>query len=132
VNTHILTDNPLTGDATVDRRLIYDGLRQGHCFVGYDLPASTKGFRFTAQGRDHSVIMGDRIAARPAVTLQAWLPRRADFRLLCDGEPLRQVYDQQSVVEIVRRPGVYRLEATIDFRGRHRTWILSNPIYVTE
>lgn len=132
VNTHILAEAPLTGEAAADRRLIYDSLRQGHCFVGYDLPAPTKGFRFSAQGKDHPCLMGDAIAARPAVTLQAWLPQRADLRLLRDGVPLREVNDQQSLVEVVRAPGAYRLEASIEFRGRSRTWILSNPIYVTE
>jgi hypothetical protein len=132
VNTHILTDEPLTGDATADRSRIYQSLREGHCFVGYDLPASTKGFRFTAQGKDRTAIMGDALVAKPAVTLQAWIPRRADFRLLRNGHVLREVYDQQSIVEIVKSPGVYRLEATIEFRGRRRSWILSNPIYVTD
>jgi len=132
VNTHILTGEPLSGDPAADRARIYDSLRHGHCFVGYDLPASTRGFRFTAQGKDHTAIMGDSIAARPAVTLQAWLPRRADIRLIHDGRLLRKAEDQQSLVETVKTPGAYRLEAAIDFRGRRRSWILSNPIYVTE
>jgi hypothetical protein len=76
--------------------------------------------------------MGDTIAARPAVTLQAWLPRRADITLVHNGQPLKQVFDQQAIVETVKASGTYRLEARIDFRGRQRTWILSNPIYLTE
>ena len=132
VNTHVLTNEPLTGDTAADRLSIYASLRQGHCFVGYDLPAPTRGFRFTAQGKDHAVLMGDAIPAHPAVTLQAWLPQRADIRLLCHGQVIREVYDQQSIVETVKTPGVYRLEAAADFRGRRRTWILSNPIYVTD
>jgi hypothetical protein len=28
------------------------------------------------------------------------------------------------------RPGVYRVEARLPYRGRDRTWILSNPIYL--
>jgi hypothetical protein len=27
-------------------------------------------------------------------------------------------------------PGVYRVEAYRDARGRERTWILSNPVYL--
>jgi hypothetical protein len=27
-------------------------------------------------------------------------------------------------------PGVYRVEARLNARGRPRTWILSNPIYL--
>jgi hypothetical protein len=76
--------------------------------------------------------MGDTIAARPAVTLQAWLPARADITLIHNGRPLKQVFDQQAIVEIVKEPGTYRLEAKVRYRGRLRTWILSNPIYLTE
>jgi hypothetical protein len=76
--------------------------------------------------------MGDTISARPAVTLQAWLPGRADITLVHNGRRLKQVLDQQSIVEIVKAPGTYRLEAKIRYRGRLRTWILSNPIYLNE
>lgn len=132
VNTHVLTREPLSGDAGADRARIYDALRSGRCFVGYDLPAPTNGFRFTGQGKDRSAQLGETIAARPAVTLQAWLPGRADIRLIHDGRLLRRVVNQQSIVETVAKPGAYRLEAEIEFRGRRRSWILSNPIYVTE
>jgi hypothetical protein len=27
-------------------------------------------------------------------------------------------------------PGVYRVEAYLDSRGRERTWVLTNPIYL--
>lgn len=132
VNTHVLTPEPLVGEPRADRSRIYESLRRGNCFVGYDLPAPTRGFRFTAQGKDRTVLMGDSIAARPAVTLQAWLPSHADITLIHDGRPIKRVFDQQAIVEIVKDPGTYRLEAKIDFRRRLRTWILSNPIYLTE
>ncbi len=43
INTHIFVQTPLTGDSTTDQRMILDALRQGHAFVGYDLPGSTRG-----------------------------------------------------------------------------------------
>jgi hypothetical protein len=33
-------------------------------------------------------------------------------------------------VHKVESPGVYRVEAYIEFKGKRRGWIFSNPIYV--
>jgi len=131
VNTHILTNEPLSGDAENDRRRLYHSLRLGRCFVAYDLPAPTRGFRFTAQGKDEQVIMGESISARHGVTLQVWLPQRADIRILRDGQLVRELIGQQTGVEIASQPGAYRVEASLEYRGKKRAWILSNPIYVT-
>ena len=64
VNTHLFTSEPLTGELATDRRLVYEAFENGRCFVGYDLPASTKGFRFRAQGFEKTVIMGEEISAK--------------------------------------------------------------------
>jgi hypothetical protein len=130
VNTHVLTAEPLSGDVNVDRKLIYDALAQGHCFVGYDLPASTRSFRFTAQGKDASVTMGDEIPAKGGVTLQAKLPLAAEMRLIKDGEVLQSWKNQQACTHITTEPGVYRIEAFRRYLGKRRGWIYSNPIYV--
>ncbi|MBK7448110.1 MAG: hypothetical protein IPJ47_01295 [Anaerolineales bacterium] len=130
VNTHALLPEPLTGDVTSDRALIYKAFAAGHCFVGYDLPAPTKGFRFTAQGRDDSVIMGDEIPARGGVTLQTKLPFPAEIILYKDGLPLQSWKNQQACTHITTEPGVYRVEAYHNYLGKRRGWIYSNPIYV--
>ena len=39
INTHVILPTPLTGNASIDKKMIYDLLSAGHCFVGYDLPA---------------------------------------------------------------------------------------------
>jgi hypothetical protein len=130
VNTHVLTDAPLSGDVEADRRLLMDGVRRGHMFIGYDLPAPTRGFRFTAGGDGRSAGMGDVIRSRFGVTLQAHAPQRADFRLLRDGRTIKTWQDTQAFVYTAPDPGVYRLEASVYFKGRTRTWIVSNPIFV--
>jgi hypothetical protein len=105
-------------------------MAQGHCFVGYDLPASTKTFRFSAQGKDASVSMGDEIPAKGGVTLQAKLPAAAEIRLIKDGEVLQTWANQQACTHITTEPGVYRIEAFRRYLGKRRGWIYSNPIYV--
>jgi hypothetical protein len=61
INTHVFVTRPLGIDAESDANMILEALRQGHCFIGYDLPASTRGFTFTAQGLQQSVQMGDEL-----------------------------------------------------------------------
>lgn len=130
VNTHVLISEPLSGAVDTDKRLIYEALANGQCFVGYDLPASTRNFRFTAQGKDGSVSMGAEIPAKGGVTLQAKLPLAAELRLLKDGQVLQTLKNQQACIHITTEPGVYRIEAYRNYLGKRRGWIYSNPIYV--
>ncbi|MBT3338894.1 MAG: PHP domain-containing protein [Anaerolineae bacterium] len=130
MNNHLLLPEALSGEASADRRLILDAFRAGHNFIGYDLPAPTQGFRFTAQGKEASVIMGDEIPAQGGVTLQAHLPSLAEIRLLKDGEVIAKWKKQQTCSHITTEPGVYRIEAYRRYLGRRRGWIFSNPIYL--
>ncbi len=130
VNTHVILTEPLTGDSIVDRKLVYDAMGNGHAFVGYDLSASTKGFRFTAQGREKTVIMGEEIPAKGGVTLQGRLPFTAEVRLIKDGQLLYKWNSQTACTYITTEPGVYRIEAHKNYLGKKRGWIYSNPIYL--
>jgi len=130
VNTHVFIPKPLSGEPHADKRMIYEALAAGHCFAGYDLPATTRGFRFSAQGRETSAIMGDEIPARGGVTLQARLPGIAEIRLLKDGQVIQSAARQQACTHITTAPGIYRVEAYRNHLGRKRGWIFSNPIYL--
>ena len=130
INTHLLIPEALSGDALADRRIIYDALAAGHCFVAYDRPLSTRGFRFSASGREGSAIMGDEISSRGGVTLQATLPAFAEIRLIRDGKVIRRESSAPAVTHLALEPGVYRVEAWRRYLGRRRGWIFSNPIYV--
>jgi hypothetical protein len=131
INTHTLTPTPLTGDMSKDRKMIFDALAAGHCFIGYDLPAPTRGFRFSAQGRESSAIMGDEISANGTITLQAKLPSKTEIRLFKDGRCI-QTAISESLVHVTDEPGVYRVEAYKRYLGKRRGWIFSNPIYVRQ
>ena len=130
VNTHIFVPEPLSGDVLSDKKMIYEALAKGNCFVAYDLPASTRGFRFKAKGLEHSAIMGDEIPVKGGVTLQTHLPSNADITILKDGVPLGTWRNQQTLTYNVSEPGVYRVEAHRSYLGKKRGWIYSNPIYV--
>ncbi|MCE9646265.1 MAG: CehA/McbA family metallohydrolase [Chloroflexi bacterium] len=130
VNTHVLTSEPLNGEANRDKKLIYEAMAAGHCFVGYDLPAPTRGFNFSGQGKDKNAIMGDELPAKGGVTLQAKLPAHAEIRLFKDGLLIQTWKNQLSCTHITSEPGVYRIEAYRRYLGRLRGWIYSNPIYL--
>lgn len=132
VNTHVFLPEPLSGEATLDRRLILEALRQGHAFVGYDLPAATRGFRFTAQGKEGLAWMGDTIPLESGVTLQISLPRRTECRLIKDGQPVKTWRKREICTYIATQPGVYRVEVYMVHRARRTGWIYSNPIYVRD
>lgn len=130
VNTHIFTKNPLTGDPTLDRQTVLYALQKGNAFVAYDLPAPTKGFRFSAQGLEKNAWMGDEIPPKNGVTLQIRLPLRTECRLLKDGQVIQTWLDRDVCSHITTEPGVYRVEVYIPYRGKRRAWIFSNPIYI--
>jgi len=129
VNTHVLTHAPLNGDVDHDRALIYDALRSGRTWVGYDLPASTEGFRFHAHSVGIEAQMGEELARTGAIVLKVETPLAADTKLLRDGVVVarsrRKKLDYTTV-----DPGVYRVEVYRRFRWEGRGWIFSSPIYV--
>jgi hypothetical protein len=131
VNTHVLLDESLRGDAEEDRRRFFHALGRGHCFVGYDFPASTRGFTFRAQAESGLAEMGDHLPVGLGATFQIRTPRPARLILLRNGAILRQWDSATAAVEVVSQPGVYRVEAHLLTRGALRGWIFSNPIYLT-
>lgn len=129
INTHTLTPTPLTGDLIQDRKMIFDALGAGHCYIGYDLPAQTRGFQFSAQSKDSTAMMGDEITPAGAFTLQARLPAAAEIRLVRNGKVIKTIHGD-ALLHITGEPGTYRIEAYKRYLGKLRGWIFSNPIYV--
>lgn len=132
VNTHLLTETPLTGEYAADRQLVLDAMARGHCFIGYDGAAPTTGFRFSASSQKGAALMGDELHNKSGVTLQITLPRRARLRLIRNGEVIVEAPEATHYTHIVpsEEAGVFRVEAHILYKGRLRGWIYSNPIYV--
>lgn len=130
INTHVFIPEPLTGDVHADKKMIYDALAAGRCFVGYDLPAPTKGFTFKAKGLEQSAIMGEEISIKGGVTLHAHAPKPADIHLIKDGQRIGVWKNSYACAYSATEAGVYRVEAYRNYLGRKRGWIFSNPIYV--
>ena len=129
VNTHILTMKPLSGDATVDKKLILDAVGRGNAWVGYDMPGSTRGFKFSGKGANKG-IMGDRVKLDAGATLQVLTPARANIRLIRHGDVVAHVENETTLTHMPLEPGAYRVECTVPYLGQERGWIYSNPIYL--
>ena len=130
VNTHVYLPRALGTDVVSDSNLIFDALSQGHCFIGYDLPAPTRGFSLTAQGMQQTAQMGDELDSKGGVTLKIRLPRRTECVLVKDGKPVRTWKNHDSCIFIATEPGAYRVEVYLNYLGRRRGWIFSNPVYI--
>ena len=130
VNTHVFVPEPLSGDVSADKKMIYAAIAAGRCFVAYDLPAPTRGFTFKAKGLEKSVIMGEEISVKGGVTLQAHVPEPAEIRLIKDGKQIGVWKKNHACTYTVTEPGVYRVEVYRNYLGKKRGWIYSNPIYV--
>lgn len=129
VNTHVLLEQPLNGETEKDGKNILEAIARGHCFTGYDLPAPSRGFRFSAQGMETSAQMGDEISARNGLTLQIKIPGAGKVHLLKDGQVIETWQGKTSCTYITTKPGVYRVEVFRRYLGKLRGWIYSNPIY---
>jgi hypothetical protein len=124
IRTHVLTEEPPSGELDHDREQVYGALRAGRCYIAVDAVAPAKGFGFWAEGSDGRLEMG---AEAPAGdwTLRVVLPAPARIRLLRDGREIGRGREQR-----VDEPGVYRAEAYREAHGAERTWVISNPIYL--
>jgi hypothetical protein len=129
VNTHILVPKLLNGDFAHDKKMIFNAIRHGRAWVGYDLPHPTKGFRFTGQGIDKGVL-GDRVQLDAGATLQVITPAPANIRLIHQGKEVAANTNKTYLTYIPVEEGAYRVECTIPFEGKERGWIYSNPIYL--
>ena len=129
VNTHLLLKRRLSGDVETDKGLIYDALRAGRTWVGYDRPASTQGFRFHARSGANMATLGDELVRAAAVTFEVELPARGYVRLINNGQTVARGRGRR-LMFTTAEPGSYRVEVRRWFRGLRRGWIYSSPIYV--
>jgi hypothetical protein len=132
VNTHVLLPQPLTGNWQRDRGLLLRAVAAGNCFIGYELPGSTRGFRFSATGQYGTAVMGGTIRLGPGVTLQTIAPVRSHFKMICNGKVVAEATNRENLTFTAQTPGAYRVEVWRELAGQERCWILSNPIYVED
>lgn len=128
--THILTEEAFSGELEHDKRVIYEALREGRCFVAYDLLGNSAGFRFTARSGGAEAGMGEEIALKGKVEFRVSSPQPAEIRLLHHGRVIKRARGKSLRHVVAGERGAYRLEAYRRHLFRKRGWVFTNPIYV--
>ncbi|MFN8472053.1 MAG: CehA/McbA family metallohydrolase [Anaerolineae bacterium] len=130
VRTHVLLEREFVGDFAADRDAVLRAVRAGHLFIGYDAIGNTRGFEFAAyRVRTRVAEMGDAIGLEKKLRLRIRSPRRADLRLVHNGQVIRRTRGWSLNHDVVE-PGVYRVEAYRRHLRHARGWVFTNPIYV--
>lgn len=126
VSTHLLMRD-------LTREEVWDALKSGRAYVGFEWLADPTGFWFEAHQGGWRWPMGSQIAYEPdadaPLQLSAAAPLPALFKLLRDGQVVKEDRGRTFTAEVTQ-PGVYRLEAWLLVAGELKLWILSNPFYI--
>ena len=112
---------------------LLSALREGHCFIGFDLFSDTTGFRFTGISGGETRIQGDelRLLGEARLTVTAPLPGR--IVLLRNGAAVQEQTGKNIAEFVIKEAGNYRCEVylpQLPHPVREQPWIISNPIYV--
>ena len=125
---HVVLDQPLTQDASVDARAVVKALAHGRSYLGIDALASAADFSFSAEAGGRRFTMGERAPASGSLRFRAEgrVPTGTRIVLLKNGRALTESRDRLEAP--ANGPGVYRVEAFVP--SSSLPWILTNPIYV--
>lgn len=129
VRMHVLLSRGT--DLTADSLLA--ALREGHCFVAFDLFADATGFRFSATNGTENKIQGDEIALSDSTRLIVAMPLKVRVDLFHNGAMVQQQSGVMRAEFAVKEQGIYRVEVYLTQLPRpvgDQPWIISNPIYV--
>lgn len=129
VRNHVLIEK----DRALSTESLLEAIKDGHCYIAFDLLADSTGFRFTAENDRERKIMGDSLALGGGVRLKAATPIKSRIVLFRNGQVIEEAPDALSKEFAVNQRGVYRVEVYLDQLGTSfsaRPWIISNPIYV--
>ncbi len=143
VNTHVLApsepgESRKAGAPGLTTGRLVAALRAGRSFAAFNLLADAGGFRFTAHAGEGGAarhdskivaVLGDEVPMQAGLVLTAQSPIPGLLELRCDGVPIRR-QEGRELRHQVDRPGVYRVEVSLNVVDRWRPWIFANPIYV--
>src|SRR6185295_8827239 len=111
-SVHVTPEQPLSGDAVADARLVMRAIRAGHLYTAIDGLASPPSFVFTATNAKGTAQQGDELAAGGLVTLRAHSNAPAGFTTVVwrNMEVLVRERRNDFTVDASAGPAVYRAE----------------------
>ncbi len=128
LRTNILLEQPLIREPDKlehNKKLVYEALRGGRCYITNFYHADSKGFRFFAEADGKVFLMGESIPSKiKEIRLRVNLPEIiSEIRLIKNGEHVDSIIGTEALWQIQNK-GVYRVEVFID----NNPWIYSNHI----
>jgi hypothetical protein len=127
VRLHVLTDSA----KPLEANQLLEAIKEGHCFIGFDLFGDTSGFQFDA-GTENK-IQGDEIQLQSDTKLRIQTPVASRIVLFKDGSVILNESGITTKEFPVTERGVYRVEVylpQVEAIIGEKPWIISNPIYV--
>ncbi|MCU1268117.1 MAG: hypothetical protein JWM21_4435 [Acidobacteria bacterium] len=108
-------------------------LRDGHCFIAFDLFGDATGFRFSADNGSEKKNQGDEITLSGSTRLAVHTPLSSRVVLFKNGNALEEQSGAVTIEFPVSEKGIYRVEVylpQLPSPAGAQPWIISNPIYV--
>lgn len=129
IRTHLLLDNPLSGEAERDIDALLKALEDGRTYMAMEYFHDAKGFSLSLSDLNREVTMGDEFSLKGEALMDVKIPARGKIRIIQDGGVVAETVGKKILHKISQR-GVYRAEAYLKVLGKYRPWIFSNPVYV--
>jgi len=136
VRTHVL----LGKNETLTQDNLLKALKNGNCYIGFDVLGDTAGFSFTAANSSSGAeqktmpkIIGEEMTLTENTTLSVTVPLKARIAVFRDGGDPEYFSDETTLTYPVKNKGIYRVEVYLDSLGSpfdKTPWIISNPIYI--
>jgi hypothetical protein len=129
VRIHVL----IPKDKSLTAETLLAALRDGHCFIAFDLFGDSTGFTFTATNGTEEKIQGDEISLGNGVRLTVNTPVPSRIVLIKNGNAVQEQGGTSNKEFVVSEKGVYRVEVYLPQLSKpisDQPWIISNPIYV--
>jgi hypothetical protein len=124
VRTHVLLDEPPTGDMAYDTEMLLRQIARGRLFIAYDALGESRGFRFEARKASPREIVHLSFVRSPyKVSVKVPLPGPTRIRIFRDGVLWKEGPGPE--MSEFAPPGVYRAEVYQERRFL-RPWIYSS------
>ncbi len=139
LQTHVITEEELTGDYEHDSVLIYNALKRGISYVTYEGLGRTDGFKFVASGVSKNYNIGSVVAADSVDSISLLIPAKKNVKIVLK-TPEGIVKSVTGPEMIFENPGpgvyfaeIYQLRRATVFGGEVEVpWIKTNPIIIKE
>jgi hypothetical protein len=129
VRVHVL----IPGDKALSSDSLLGAIRDGHCFIAFDLFSDAAGFSFSATNGNERKIQGDEIGLTSTTRLIESTPVSSRVVLFRNGGVVQERSGVTRTEFEIAEKGIYRVEVYLPQLPQPvgaQPWIISNPIYV--